>query len=184
VIANTQVSWGLVSRLLHWLVAVLIVALVGHGWWMTEFPARDARFGHYEWHAAVGYLVLGLTIGRLAWRLGNPVPKLPASPAWERAAAHVSHWFLYALMLGVCIEGWALAGTFRRPLDSVFGLATIRPLVTAQDRTLHERLEQWHAILAWSLAALVVVHVAAAVWHKLVRKDDVMDRMFRTTEQR
>lgn len=179
-IGNTTLSWGLVSRALHWLVAVLVVLLVGHGWWMTGFAPRETRFDHYGWHASLGYFVLALTIGRLAWRLGNPVPQLPASPAWQRAAAHVSHWALYALMLAISVEGWALAGTFRRPLDSVFGLATIRPIVTTQERAVHEQLEQWHSILAWSLVALVAVHVAAAIWHMVVRKDGVMDRMLRS----
>jgi cytochrome b561 len=85
-------------------------------------------------------------------------------------------------MLAVSIEGWALAGTFRRPLDSMFGLVTIRPLVTSADRALHESLESWHAFLGWTLTALVVVHVAAAIWHKAVRKDDVMDRMLGPTQ--
>jgi cytochrome b561 len=59
-IVNTATTWGLASRLLHWVGAGFIVVLVAHGGWMTEFAPRDSRFEHYAWHASVGYALLVL----------------------------------------------------------------------------------------------------------------------------
>jgi cytochrome b561 len=182
-IGDSATAWGSVSRYLHWVAAVFVVALVAHGWWMTEFAPRDARIAHYAWHASVGYALLALMFARLFWRLGNAVPALPAIPTWERAVTSVGHWTLYALIFAAVFTGWALSGTLRRPLDSMFGLLRIPPIVESQDRGLHESLESWHAIVAWTLAALIVAHVVAAVWHLVVRKDGVMQRMLRSAPQ-
>ena len=177
-IGNTATTWGLASRLLHWAGAGFIVVLVAHGGWMTQFAPRAARFEHYAWHASVGYALIVLMILRLFWRLGNAVPALPGMSAAERVAALGNHWLLYALSLGASFTGWALAGTFRRPLDTtLFGLVRVPPIVASQDQALHQPLESWHGILSWALAALVVVHVCAAFWHLALRKDGIMQRM-------
>jgi cytochrome b561 len=165
------------SRLLHWGGAGLIFYLLIHGFWMVGLP-RELRFGHYETHAAVGYLFIAFTLARLAWRWTHAVPPQPAGAArWEQIAAHAGHWGLYLLMLGSALSGWALAGTFSRPLDSVFGWFRVPELVS--DNLLHGRLEQAHVFLSWALAALVAVHVASAFYHLLWKKDEVMQRMLR-----
>ena len=171
-------TWGATSKLFHWVGAALIFYLLIHGFWMVTFPAREVRFGHYETHAAVGYLLIALTLLRLVWRWTHAVPALPAdAPRWERALAHAGHWALYVLMLASALSGWALAGTFRRPLDSFFGWSRVPALVA--DNSLHDALEQAHALLSWALALVVVVHIASAFYHLLWRKDDVMQRMLR-----
>lgn len=183
-IGNSATAWGPVSRFLHWVAAVFIVFLVVHGWWMTEFAAREARIAHHAWHASVGYMLLALMFARLFWRLGNAVPGLPAAPAWERAAAPTTHWTLYALIFAATFTGWALAGTLHRPLDSVFGLMRIPPIVATQDRAVRLGLETAHAIVAWTLAALVVAHVVIGIWHLVVRRDGVLQRMLRSARPR
>jgi cytochrome b561 len=145
---------------------------------MVTFPPRELRFGHYETHAAVGYLLIAFTLARLAWRWTHAVPALPAgAPRWERIAAHAGHWGLYVLMLASAFSGWALAGTFRRPLDSVFGWFRVPALVSGN--SLHGAMEQAHVLLSWALGLLVVVHIASALYHLLWKKDDVMQRMLR-----
>jgi cytochrome b561 len=78
-------------------------------------------------------------------------------------------------MLGSAFSGWALAGTFGRPLDSVFGGFRVPALVS--NRQLHGPLENAHVWLSWALALLVLAHIAAAFYHRLWRRDDVMQRM-------
>jgi cytochrome b561 len=169
-------SWSATSKLFHWAGAAVIFYLVIHGAWMVHFAPRELRFGHYATHAAVGYLLIALTLARLAWRWTHAVPAQPADAArWEKAAAHASHWGLYLVMLASAFTGWALAGTFRRPLDSFFGWFRL-PALTA-DNSLHGALERAHELLSWALAALVLVHIAGAVYHLLWKKDDVMQRM-------
>src|SRR5262245_36968288 len=177
-IGDTATSWGPVSRVLHWVAAALVLVLVTHGYWMTVFAPRGAHFPHYAWHASVGYVLLALMFVWLFWRLGNTSPRLPADRLWERVAVVAGHSVLYATVFAAAFTGWALAGTARTPLDSMFGLLRLPPIVNPDpERMLHTALGTWHAVAAWTLVALVTLHVAIAVWHWVVRKHDVMQRM-------
>ena len=173
---NTATAWGSVSRALHWLGAALILFLLIHGWIMVGLP-REMRFPNYGWHASFGYATLVLMIVRLLWRWLNAVPALPAGAArWEVVAARAGHAGLYLLILAGSFSGWALAGTMRRPLDAaLFGFIRVPAIVT--DRALHDQLESAHSLFAWTLAALIVVHVIGACYHRWLKKDDVMQRM-------
>jgi cytochrome b561 len=175
---NTDARWGTMAQALHWIAGALILVLIVHGWWMVEFAPRAERFGHYAWHASVGYGLLALMALRLLWRWMNAVPKMPAEmPRPLRAGAIAGHWGLYILAIAASVSGWALAGTFKRALDlTLFGWVRVPPLVTAQDRALHQQLESWHEQLAWALAIVVVIHVAGAMYHWR-KKDGVMERM-------
>jgi cytochrome b561 len=122
---------------------------------------------------------MALLVLRLLWRWTHAVPDLPADmPSWERIAAHTSHFGLYALMLVTTLTGWALAGTMRTPLDKdAFGIPV--PLIyVSRDRPMHELFEDSHKILAYVLAALVIVHLVAALRHHFVKHDSVLRRMW------
>lgn len=179
-IRNSASRWGVISRMFHWLGAALVFALILHGFWMTQLAARSERFGHYQMHASIGYALIAFLLLRLLWRWTNAVPELPAATRrWERIAAHAGHWGLYLLTLAASLSGWALAGTMRRPLDSIFGLFKVPALVSDASRGMHEVLEETHAALSWTLALLVLVHIASAVYHWRWKRDDVMQRMLR-----
>ena len=82
---NTPQRWGAMAQVFHWVSAALVLYLLGHGWWMTHFAARDTRLSEYATHASVGYFLLALILIRMIWRWTNDVPLHPASaPAWER----------------------------------------------------------------------------------------------------
>jgi cytochrome b561 len=175
-IRNSSTSWGWPAIVLHWIGAVLIVMLLLHGWWMTHMTARPDRLANYGLHAALGYDFLVLLILRLLWRWLNPVPALPGE-AWERYAAKAAHVALYLLMLASALTGWALAGTFRSPLNrDLFGLA-LPSIYQSQDRAMHGLFEEAHTILSYLLAALVVVHVLGALRHHVIKHNDVLRRM-------
>jgi cytochrome b561 len=134
---NSPTRWGWPAIALHWIGAVLIVLLLGHGWWMTHFAARPERAAHYAGHAALGYDFLALLVLRLLWRWMNPVPALPGDlKPWERYAANIGHLGLYLLMFAASLSGCCLAGTGRRPYQQdVFGLTV--PLITT-NRAMHD----------------------------------------------
>lgn len=178
-IANTDADWGWPAKLLHWIGAILILLLLGHGWWMTHMAARPDRLAHYTGHAALGYDLLAFLIVRLLWRWFHTVPALPDSLArWERLAAKSGHFGLYLLMFGSTLTGWALAGTFRTPLTKdAFGIS-VPSIYISQDRAMHELFEGWHEILSYALAGLIVVHVIGALRHHLIKGTDVMRRMW------
>jgi cytochrome b561 len=176
---NTTERWGWPAKTLHWVGAILILLLLGHGWWMTHLTPRGPdRLVQYAGHAAIGYDFLVLLVLRTLWRWLNPVPAMPAGSApWERLSARLAHVGLYLLMFATTLVGWALAGTMRVPMEKdVFNLTI--PAIMG-DKSLHRTLEDTHKYLAYVLAALVVVHIAGAIWHQVVRKDDVLRRMAR-----
>jgi cytochrome b561 len=178
-VRNSEVRWGWPAVLLHWIGAIVILILLGHGWWMTHAAPRPERFANYMWHAALGYDLLALLILRLLWRWANPVPALPEGlKRWERVSAQAGHALLYLLMFGASLTGWALAGTFRRPMNlDLFGVP-VPPIVNSQDRFLHDLFEESHVVLSYLLAALIVVHIAGAIRHHFVKHNDVLRRMW------
>jgi cytochrome b561 len=114
---------------------------------------------------------------RLLWRWINPVPAMPADlKRWEVIAAKSGHAGLYVLLFTASITGWGLAGTFRNPMRlDLFGLPI--PQIVS-DRALHDFFEESHTIASYLLAALVVVHIAGSLRHHLVKRNDVMRRMW------
>ena len=177
-IGNSDVAWGWPAKLLHWLGAILILLLLGHGWWMTHMTPRPDRLANYAGHSALGYDLLALIVLRLLWRWFNPVPELPADlKPWERIAARTGHISLYVLMFIVSLSGWLVATTFRVPMTKdVFGI-DIPPILTTVDRPVRQLIEGSHMVLAYLLAALVVVHIVGALRHHLLKHNDVLRRM-------
>jgi cytochrome b561 len=177
-ISNSTTAWGWPAILLHWIGAVLILLLLGHGWWMTHFAPRPERVAHYAGHAALGYDFLALLVLRLLWRWLNPVPALPDDlKPWERYAARAGHIGLYLLVLAAALSGWALAGTGRRFYQQdVFGL-TVPLIYTSKDGSVHQLLEDTHIVFSYLLAALVLVHLAGALRHHFVKRNAILRRM-------
>jgi cytochrome b561 len=161
---------------LHWLLAVLIVGSLGVGWFMADMPMSVQRLKLFNWHKWAGVTILFLSAARLLWRLWHPAPALPASmPAWQRTASHLSHGALYALFFVVPLLGWAYSSAAGFPIVW-FGVLPL-PDWVPRSRELAESLKPWHGWAAYTLAAVVVVHIAAALKHHWVDKDQVMARM-------
>ena len=176
-IGNTPASWGSVSRWLHWILGAGIIGMIGYGWWMNHIPTRPDRFFHRAIHAEIGYVVLFLTAIRLIWRGVNPTPRLPEkAPRWEKLAARVSHGLLYLTTILVAMLGWAMAGASAQNYTDFFGLFAV-PQFTSPDRDAAHVYGHRHIFFAYVLLALIVLHVAAAVWHHFVRRDRVVMRM-------
>jgi cytochrome b561 len=179
-IGNSTTNWGWPAIVLHWIGAILILLLLGHGWWMVHMAPRPDRLAHYAGHAGLGYDFLALLVLRLLWRWTHAVPALPAEmPRWEHLAARASHIGLYLLMFATTLAGWALAGTLRGGAlnKDAFGM-TVPMIFVSQVRATHDMLEDTHKILAYVLLALVVVHLVAALRHHFVKHDTVLRRMW------
>jgi len=176
-IRNTNSSWGSLSRLFHWSLGVLIIGMLAYGWWMNHFPARPDRFFYRSIHADIGYVVLLLTVTRLIWRWINPVPALPAdTPQWERLAAGIIHGALYAVTILVAMLGWAHSGARDPNYADWFGLFRV-PQITSPDKAAAAAYESRHIFFAYVLLALILIHIGAAIWHHVVKRDRVAARM-------
>jgi cytochrome b561 len=174
---NTALRWGIVSRWFHGILGIAIVGMIAYGWWMNHIPARPDRFFHRSIHADVGYAVLLLTVLRLVWRGVNPTPALDEVPRWHRVVARLSHGLLYLVTIVVALLGWAHSGAHTPDYADWFGLFKV-PQFTSPDKAAAGVYEDRHIFFAYVLLALIVIHIGAAVWHRFVRRDGVVARMF------
>ena len=179
-LANSADRYGLVSRFLHWVMALLILAMIGIGAYMTDLAREDPlRAQLYSMHKAVGVTLLGLAVIRILWILVSRPPVMPAAlQRWEVVLAKSTVGLLYLLMLATPIAGYLMSNTGGKPI-SYFGLFEL-PVLMGENHDLHEALEEVHEILAFSILVLVILHVAGAIKHRFMDKDpsaDVLKRM-------
>jgi len=176
-IRNTASSWGSLSRWFHWILGIAIIGMIAYGWWMNHFPARADRFFYRSIHADIGYVVLLLTVLRLAWRGVNPTPALPAdTPRWSQILERVSHGLLYLATILVAMLGWAHSGARTPNYSDWFGLFHV-PQFTSPDKVAAGAYEEQHIFFAYVLLALIALHAAAAAWHHFAKRDRVLLRM-------
>lgn len=190
---NTPGEWGAVAKLFHWSIALFILTMIALGWTATLWPLNSSadfrtKLDLFAWHKSLGMIILTLVAFRLLWRLMNPVPALAeATPAVLRYAAHCTHWLFYALLVIMPVSGYIIHSTADLGgVDNDFtilGLVTV-PKLLATNEALSETAETVHYFASWVLVAAVTVHVAAALKHHLVDKDDTLTRMLPGSSQR
>lgn len=161
---------------LHWLMAVLLAVIFSIGLYMRELPLSPWKLQIYSWHKWAGVTAFLLVIARLGWRFTHRPPDLPsAMPRLMRRAAHAGHALLYLLMIAIPLTGWLMSSA--KGFQTVyFGVLPI-PDLLARDPALGESLRDIHATLNFLLAGVVSGHVAAALKHHLIDRDDVLRRM-------
>lgn len=163
---------------LHWLIGFLMCCGFGLGLYMVELRFSPQKLSLYSYHKWIGISVFSLALLRLGWRLTHAPSALPASVArWQQAAAGAIHLLLYLLMLGIPLSGWLYSSAAGVPTVP-FGVAALQlPDLVARDRDLAVSLKFLHLTLNYSLAAMVALHVAAALKHQLLDRDGIMQRM-------
>jgi len=187
----TVVRYNHVAMAFHWVIALLLIANIAFGLIMGDLPRSDPnKFMLVQIHKSIGLTVLVLSLLRLGWRLTNPAPKLPAGMhPLVKAFAHLTHYVFYFLIIFIPLSGWLMVSA--SPLGngtSYFGLFLWPNLpfwvgqTREQLRGVHETFETAHVFLAWSAIVLVPIHIAAALYHHILLKDDVLRRMLPWTQ--
>ncbi|MEM6677485.1 MAG: cytochrome b [Pseudomonadota bacterium] len=185
-ITNTTTSWGIVSRGIHWLAGGVILFQLGMGFYMVNFLGPFERFAEVQVHKSWGFVAFMLIAIRMIWRALNPTPAEPPMPDWQRLASRGSHIALYVLMVLLPVTGWLMSTS--SPLNDVdaypmqiknmvFGLFEMPDPFPEGDRDLSGIFMAIHMYAAFSLAALLVLHVAAALKHEFVDRDGLLMRM-------
>jgi cytochrome b561 len=172
----TQFRYSGTAQALHWLAALLIFCGFGLGLFMTGLEITPDKLRYYGWHKWLGITVFLLAAIRLAWRAAHPAPPLPVKmPAWQIRASRVAHAMLYVLMLAIPLSGWIYSSA--TGVSVVYlGLVPLPDLVP-KGRETAKTLLLLHQALNSLLAAMVTIHIAAALRHHFVDGDDVLARM-------
>ena len=168
------------ARLLHWLMALMIIAMLFIGAGLAASVSE-----RHEWlihlHKPLGIAILGLVIVRLVVRFSTRQPPLPADlPLWQALAAKASHWVLYALMLVLPLLGWAMISAAGDPV--MLSRSVQLPALVSASAPLFAVLRKAHGYLAYVLFLTVLLHLAAALFHGLIRRDGVLRSMTGTQD--
>jgi len=161
----------------HWVIALLIVSGFTIGWIMTRIPGfTPEKLRYFSWHKWIGVTVFALALVRVLWRLTHEAPPLPSGmSAWQRAAANAVHGLLYLLMIAVPVTGYLYSSAANVPVVYL-GIVPL-PRLIAPDPTLKVVFKTAHLVLNYTLAALVLAHVGAALKHQWVDRDRLLSRM-------
>lgn len=168
------------SIVLHWLLALAMIAMLAVGFYMATYEV----YSLYDWHKSFGVVVFVVALGRIVWRIKNGWPAAVAQlPAWQRRVARVSHWLLISSTLLMPISGMLYSGLGGWGIK-VFGWVMVpgnKNPVTGQTEPIHAGLSSLgqvvHLWLGYVLVALVVIHMAAALKHHFIDKDRTLTRM-------
>ncbi len=166
--------------LLHWLLAVALVAVFVLGSYMADLPFSPQRLKLYSWHKWAGIVILGLAVLRLVWRVTHRPPALPvaierAMPAWQKLAHHATHAGLYLLFFAVPLIGWAYSSAAGFPVV-LFGVLPLPDFVPV-DKALAETIKPLHELSAVAMALLVLLHVGGVLKHAIIDRDGLLQRM-------
>jgi cytochrome b561 len=168
-------KYSALAKLLHWSIGLLIVVQLVIGWTMPDVKKGTLPVGEIGWHVTVGVVIILLVALRVIWRVARPPRPTGEERGWLARTAQVTHVLLYVLMVVVPVLGWANASS----RDWAIGLTSWLqlPRIMPVGSSLGHALGDVHGNLAVVLAVLIGLHVAAGIYHHVVRRDDTLRRM-------
>ena len=165
-------KYPLSSRILHWLMAIIILFMLGLGIYMTDFLSKESpsRMDIYNLHKSLGALVLALIVARIINRLALGAPAMPQTLLKsEKILAHLAHGALYLLMILVPLSGYLMSNLFGYPVK--FFSIELPSLVTANPE-LGMTFAEIHEVSAFILLGIVAIHILAVVKHRFFDKPE------------
>lgn len=172
-----------VAQALHWAIALLIVFEIGLGWRM-DGPPGAVTFAVYQLHKSIGITILILTLVRVGWRITHRPPASVGGRAWEHRLAAVVHVGFYVLLLAIPLSGWLIVSASRTGIGTVlFGVIPfphipgVPGLDPAPKAALEQAAETAHRLLGWAMYGLLALHVAGALKHHVIDRDQGLIRM-------
>lgn len=160
----------------HWALAVLVIALFVMGWYMVEIPKKTPPVAFwYNLHKSLGLVAVAPLVWLLWWRSNHVAPPLPRTlPDWQVKATHLSHWLFYVCLIVMIVSGF-FESNFTKWGIKFFGIQL--PIAGWEDKGISSTFKAVHLYASYLFAALIAIHVLAAVKHGLLDKDGVFERM-------
>jgi cytochrome b561 len=175
-VKDTPTGYGIVSRLFHWLMAAAIFGLFGLGWWMVKLDYYSPYYvSAPDFHRSTGILLFLALIARIIWRTVNLKPSDAELSPLERKASSLVHFAFYPLLIALSISGYLIATPDGRPID-VFGWFSVPSIV--QQKGLEDTAGFFHWTLAYTVIALAIIHMLAALKHHFADKGATLTRMW------
>ena len=173
---NTPTAFGPLARVFHWGMAALILVSLAFIETREWFPRGNYFRGAFRnWHTQIGLVVFALVWFRLFWRSANAIPPIaPPIPPWQRGFAHAVEWTFYLLMVVLPILG-VLSMQAEGQTVALLGLQL--PTFVGVDKAWSHQVEDIHGWLGTAMLWLIGLHVAAAIYHRFVRRDNTFARM-------
>ncbi len=161
---------------LHWWIALLIFIAFPLGIYMHDLPFSPTKLKLFSWHKWLGVTVFLFVLVRIYWRLRHSPPALPDSIAnWQKRITHIAHGLLYLLMVAIPLSGWLMSSA--KGFQTVwFGVLPLPDLLD-KNKAIGDLLAIVHKTLNFSLLAIVILHVLAALKHHFIDKDAILRRM-------
>ncbi len=176
-IKNSSARFGLLTKLFHWSIAILILGLIWLGWYMVELTYYDKWYKDaLDYHKSLGVLVLVLALMKIGWQCYTPAPApLPGLKPWERIGAKSMHYIFFAMMMLIPLSGYLISTSAGKPIE-MFNWFDI-PAIMDVDEKLREWAITVHFYLAYATLFLVIGHGGAAIKHQFIDKDGTLRRM-------
>ena len=174
---NSTNRFGIITIVLHWLVAPTVFFLFVLGWWMTGLDYYDSwyKLGPW-WHKSIGVMLFITVLLRLCWRFISPPPQPVSShQPWEIKIAHAVHLLLYLLLFVTMLSGYLISTADNRPIE-VFGWFSVPATITSIPEQ-EDVAGLVHLIVASTLIGLVSLHAAAALKHHFIDRDRSLKRI-------
>lgn len=170
---------------LHWLIALAILFQIALGWRMDDHAHSAQTYLVFQLHKSVGITILLLSLIRLGWRVFHPPPPLPAHlTTWERRLAAVTHIGFYVIMIGLPLTGWLIVSASKTQIPTLLYGTVPWPHLPGLAHASAEMKATWrfvgetgHGVLAKLTYLLFALHVAGALKHQLLDRDDTLSRM-------
>lgn len=172
---NNESRWGIISKLFHWMSALMIFSLLYVGLTMTALPDSADKWEMYASHKSAGIVLLGLTLLRILWRFSQKTPAALSAPGVFQILSKLSVPVLYLSLLTMIFSGIVMSNAGGYPIN-VFNLF-IFPDFIGKNIAIAQAANTVHKTMAWIIIGLIVLHTLAALYHQFILKDNLLKRM-------
>ena len=173
---NTSDQWSWLSKVFHWVIAVLIFIQIPLGYYADDLKLSPLKIDMFVWHKSIGMLILMLVILRLLWRIKSTIPTAIAGTAIEKSMATAAHYVLYCLMLALPVSGWVISSAANFPVK-LFWLIPL-PAISGPDESVKLLATEVHEVCVVTLILILIVHIGAAFRHHVLLHNNALKRMW------